>query len=290
MNLLRRTLAMIGSLFLALPFHGTLKTNGAELGQETPTVPATSVGMTGKIEQLVLPGSELEAIRSDDRRVPVVLRIANVSPHVSAFRYDLVYYGLEPGKYDLAEYLRRKDGSSTAGLPKIEIEVQPTLPPGQIEPQPLSSAAAPPLGGYRAFLKLAFALWFAGLLILLLVGRKFRFGKRHDVDRAPSFAERLRPLVEDAMRGNLSTVELAELERTLIAYWRRRLGLQNLQGVQLFGELRRHDEAGPLLEQLEAWLHQPSSSQAVDVSSLLRPYRDLPAGEFDFALNQGGAK
>ena len=26
-------------------------------------------------------------------------------------RYDLVYYGLEPGGYDLRDFLRRKDGS-----------------------------------------------------------------------------------------------------------------------------------------------------------------------------------
>ena len=48
--------------------------------------------------------------RSTSARRPVVVRIADVYPHGSAFRYDLVYYGLEPGDYDLTEFLRRKDG------------------------------------------------------------------------------------------------------------------------------------------------------------------------------------
>ena len=55
----------------------------------------------------------------DDRRAPVVLRIVDVYPHGTAFRYDLEYYGLEPGTFDLRDYLRRKDGSSTADLPPI---------------------------------------------------------------------------------------------------------------------------------------------------------------------------
>src|SRR5438034_181222 len=90
------------------------------------------VGMTQRIDQIVLPGSELEAKPLGDRQAPVVLRIGSASPHGTAFRYDLVYYGLEPGKFDLKNYLRRKDGSSTADLPSLSITIHSVLPPGQI--------------------------------------------------------------------------------------------------------------------------------------------------------------
>src|SRR5262245_49219942 len=79
-------------------------------GQLPAQTPLT-VGMSGRMDQVVLPGSELEVKPLEDRRTPVVLRIANVYPHGTAKRYDFVYYGLEPGSYDLRNFLRRKDGS-----------------------------------------------------------------------------------------------------------------------------------------------------------------------------------
>src|SRR5687768_1974296 len=92
----------------------------------------STVGMPARIDQLVLPGSELEVKPLDDRKLPVVLRIAAVFPHGSAYRYDLVYYGLDPGTFDLKDYLRRKDGSSTVDLPTLKVEIQTLLPPGQV--------------------------------------------------------------------------------------------------------------------------------------------------------------
>src|SRR5260370_19079993 len=53
----------------------------------------STVGMPAKIEQLVLPGTELEAKPIEDRRAPVVVRIVNAYPHGSPFRYDIFYYG-----------------------------------------------------------------------------------------------------------------------------------------------------------------------------------------------------
>ena len=106
-------------------------------GGASATPPVSTVGMPAKFNQLVLPGSELEAIHAEDRSVPVVLRIAGVWPHGTAFRYDLVYYALEPGTFDLRKYLQRKDRTATDDLPPIPVEVKPVLPPGHIEPNPL---------------------------------------------------------------------------------------------------------------------------------------------------------
>src|SRR4051794_9180053 len=83
---------------------------------------SSTVGMPARIEQVVLPGPELEVKPRENSRDPIVLRITNVYPHGTAFRYDLVYYGLDPGEHDLSTYLRRKDGSPTTGLPPIRVE------------------------------------------------------------------------------------------------------------------------------------------------------------------------
>ena len=117
--------------------------------EDSPPASKSTVGMPARIDQRVLEGTELEVRPIDDRRAPIVLRIVDVYPHGKAFRYDLVYYGLEPGTYDLKNLLRRKDGSPTDGLPPIPVLIEPLLPPGQLEPHPLSLAASPGLGGYR---------------------------------------------------------------------------------------------------------------------------------------------
>src|SRR5947209_3251476 len=95
---------------------------------------AATVGMPARIDQVVLPGPELEVRPAEDRKAPVVLRILSTYPHGTAFRYDFVYYGLEPGTFDLKDYLRRKDGAPVGALPPLRVEVRSVLPPGQVLP------------------------------------------------------------------------------------------------------------------------------------------------------------
>ena len=123
-----------------------LAINLARTGQADPPAPPKStstVGMPAKIEQLVIPGPELEVKPLEDRRAPLVLRIAAAYPHGSAFRYDLVFYALEPGRYDLTNSLRRKDGSALGSLDPIPVQVDPVLPPGQVLPNPLALEPSP---------------------------------------------------------------------------------------------------------------------------------------------------
>jgi hypothetical protein len=238
----------------------------------------TTVGMPDRVEQLILPGPELEAKPREDRKTPIVVRVVEVYPHGSAFRYDLVYYGLEPGTFDLRDFLRRKDGSSTAGLPAIPVTIRPVLPPGQVEPNRLEPRPTRGSGGYRLVLLGIAVAWVAGLAAILVVGRRRRRVEAVDgAGRPESLADRLRPLVEEARAGTLGPDRRAELERLLIGYWRRRLGLERADPAEAIARLRRHDEAGPLLGQLDAWLHRPGPADAVDVAALLKPYQDLPA-------------
>jgi hypothetical protein len=235
----------------------------------------------------MLPGSELEAVPNEDRTAPIVLRVVRVFQHGKAFRYDLEYQGLEPGTFDLKNYLRRKDGSPTADLPAIPVQVTPLLPPGQITPNPLEIRKTPFLGGYRTLQIVAGTVWVLGLLAIIYFGfLRRRKGTAGSADGQPvSLADRLRPLVEGAMAGKLSQPQLASLERALLAYWRKRLDLEKADPGQAIEVLRSHAEAGPLLEQLEVWLHRPGAAGNVDPIRLLEPYQRLPAD----ALERSGA-
>jgi hypothetical protein len=252
------------------------------LAEGPAPVPETTVGMSGRLEGVVLPGPELEAKPIPDRRVPLVLRVARVYPHGTAFRYDLEYFALEPGTHDLRGYLRRKDGSPADGIPALTVKANPVLPPGQVEPNKLEIESGPRVGGYRLLVIGFWVLW--GLGLAAIVG-SFFFPRRKRAaaadDRPVSLAERLRPLVEGAVAGKLSQAELAGLERALLAYWRKRLGLEHAEPGEAIDVLRRHPEAAPLLAELEKWLHRPGPPEAVDVGGLLAPYRDLPPEAID---------
>jgi hypothetical protein len=243
-------------------------------------VPASTVGLPGQIHGLVLPGSELEAKPVTDRKTPVVLRIIRVWPHGTAHRYDLEYVGLEPGAFDLRDYLVRKDGSSTADLPAIPVTINSVLPPGQVLPNDLPLQGTPRPGGYRLVLISAGVSWLLGLVLILVLFRP-RSPRASPLTRPRTIADRLRPLIEDALAGRGNPVLLADLERTLIAFWVRKLGLQDLEPAEALVELRQHPDAGPLLVQLETWLHKPGSPVRVAPAGLLEPYRDLPAEALD---------
>ncbi len=237
---------------------------------------SSPVGVPAWIRDLVLPGSEL-VVAPADFTAPIVLRIDEVYAHGDSFRYDLVYYGLDPGTFDLGDFLKRRDGSSAEDLPPIAVEISSVLPPGQIMPNTLNAGQVPGVGGYELTLWIGGALWLAGLVAILALGRKRR-GEHGDAgERTVTLAERLRPLVEQAMAGTLSQEDRAQLELMLIAFWRRKLGLEDAGAVASLARLKEHEEAGPLLRQLEDWLHRPQPAADVDLNELLAPYRDLPA-------------
>ena len=246
--------------------------------EEVRTAP---VGMLSRIDQIILPGSELEAKPLEDEKAPVVLRVAGVFSHGSDFRYDLVYYGLEPGEHDLRDYLRRRDGSKMDDVPKLLVKITTELPPGQVEPNELQGVKT----GYSMHYKLLWGVggvvWVLGFLAILFVGRR-RKRQFEALHKTPlTLAERLRPMMERAARDELSQRELAELERALLAYWRRRLELNKMKADEAMVVMRQHEEAGPLLKQLERWLHQPNRQggglDQAELARWLEPYQQLPA-------------
>lgn len=252
----------------------------SRVGPSEPTV-----GMTARIAELVLPGSELVAAPLDDR-APIVVRIVRTSPHGSAFRYDVEYQGLEAGEHDLARYLVRKDGSSTADLPPIPVRVGAVLAADRLRPNAPRAGDAPDVGGYRTLWIAGGLAWLAGFVLILRAGRRPVVAAPVPLARPRTLAERLRPLVERALAGELSQVERAELELSLYRYWSKRLGLEGGEPARILPALREHAEAGPLLVALEGWLHRPEPREAVDLGRLLAPYKDLAPD----ALENGAAR
>lgn len=249
----------------------------------------SSVGLPARIDQIVLPGSELVARPIDSREVPVVLRVVASYPHGTDFRYDLEYYGLEPGTFDLTDYLVRKDGTTADDLTELPVEIVSLLPAGQILPVNPPHQAAPRLGGYRLWLVLGTIAWLAGLAAIIFARRRAKLAQQRVAAPPPTLAQRLQPLVTAAIEGRLSPQGTAEIERLLLTYWRRRLDLEGQDPREAVATLRNHEQAGLLLRQVEAWLHSPEGAGEVDVAQLLAPYRDLPADVADEpALASGG--
>ena len=254
-----------------LPLFGSSTT----VAQDGPTV-----GMARVIRQQVLPGPELEVRPLDDRKDPLVVRIVDVYPHGSDFRYDIEYYGLEPGHYDLRDYLRRKDGAATGELPPLPVTIVSALGKGQVLPHAIQTTGAPRTGGYHLLLTLGGLLWITGAVLFWLRSRhrganlEARAGQT-----GPTLANRLQPLVESAAAGTIQPAQRAELERLLLGYWSNRLGVTAKHPSEALAVLKTDPTAGPLLEQLEIWLHRPGSGELVDVAALLAPYRQLSPDE-----------
>lgn len=239
-----------------------------------------TVGYAVRLRDLELPGTELEVKPMTDRKSPIALRIVRAEPVAKGYRYELEYVGLEPGTFDLRDYLLRKDGSPTKDLPPLRVTVTSVLPAGQILPHDLESLTTPRPGGYRLALLVGAILWSLGLLAILLVGRRRRKAALAAA-RPQSLADHLRPLVEDAVAGRAQPTRLADLERALISYWSRRLHVRQQRPIEALTTLRQHAQAGPLLVQLESWLHRPTPAEKIDVAHLLEPYRHLPPDALD---------
>ncbi|MHC5021447.1 MAG: hypothetical protein ACYTGX_15350 [Planctomycetota bacterium] len=242
------------------------------------TAGGLTVGVHGERQGVIVPGPECEPIPLTDRRQPMVVRIIRTYPHGSDFRYDLAYYGLEPGTHNLLAYLRRKDGTPLTGVPPVQVEIVENLPDGQVRPTDLDEAPHPRVGGYTLLLWAGGIAWVAGLLAFLFLYRPRAERGGPAGPKPVTLADRLRPLVEQARGGSLEAPGKAELERLVLGYWAGKLGIASIGSVEALQQLKAHGEAGALLRQLETWLHAPPGRAGdVDLQHLLAPYESIAA-------------
>ena len=257
--------------------------------QDAQPLLETTVGIAATWSDVVIPGPELEALPADFKS-PIVLRITSVRPHGEHFRYDFEVQALEPGDYDLADWLRpRGSVEALEARPSLPLHVRSLLSEGRIEPHAQEEGKRTSLGGYRRLGITLGALWVLGLLALLFVARRRAATEAAEGAAPRTLADRLRPLVQSAMQGSLSRAERSRLELSLVAYWRARLDLDQVPAAEAMEALREHPEAGPLLKSLEEWLHVPEPRRDLDLAALLAPYRDLPADAMDSLPEPGVA-
>ncbi len=254
----------------------------ASFAQEGSTSAAsTTVGAPMTLRDVVLPGGELVAkpIEGDPA---MIVQVIDAIRHGDSWRYTFRFSGLEPGSYDLSEWLVRKDGSPPGDLPIVPVTIETLLPAGQVTPNELPVGWLPRLGGYKVVMSAAAILWSLMLLVLIFGGRRKK--QKAEVESVPqrSLADLLKERLEAGLENNVSPQQYAELERMLFSWWRKRLGYESIPADEALKQIRSNEHAGPLMLQLEQWMHRPAGSrQEVDLAKLLEPYRHLSVTELE---------
>jgi hypothetical protein len=261
------------TLFLpvVLVMVGAISLFGAETSSRT-------IGIEGRT-RIVLPGKDYRPRPLDDR-TELILRIESLTPGADGkFAYEFSYIGLEPGPYNLTDYLIRPDGTRPDELGNLPIEVRSNLPAdhdGQLNayvPRPF-----PWIGGYRVFLGMLLVAWAGGIGVLSFLFRKKKVVVvPPPVPVMPTFADLLRPLVASAAAGRLAPDGQAQLERLMMGYWRDKLKLPELRMAEALSRLKADAQAGELLRALERWLHRRGGVPLSEVAAVLEPYRAIPA-------------
>ena len=238
---------------------------------ETPT---QRVGLPLLLEEVYLKGPLLEPVPRKNREVPLIVRLVETKPAQDGFRYTFEVQGLDPGEYNLGNYLQEQSAESGVSAHQIPLIITTALPPGLPPPADLAPRSSPRVGGYRALIWILGLVWVAGLAWLFFSSRKV--APPVEASAAPATLEdKLKPLLLKASQGELATEEQARLERLILAHWRERVPeVAELSPAKSLSLLREHPEASPLLLKLEHWLHAPESQLAAsEIESLLEPYR-----------------
>lgn len=206
----------------------------------------------------------------------LAVRIASVQSVAGGFRYDLRYMAFGPGTHDIGPTLKRPDGTSPESRSDLSVSVAALIPEkysGELYTTP--SSAIDLHSNHALYMSLAWGAWAVLLLPLIwLTRKKRRYTPRPP--REPSIAERLRSLLEQAARQNLSIAEQADLEQLLLAFWSQRLKLSPDRLSEAIAELRRHPQAGGQWDRVERWLHtRTAETNGTVAKELLRDLATL---------------
>jgi hypothetical protein len=199
----------------------------------------------------------------------LAVRIADVQPTASGFRYDLRYMAFGPGEHDIGQSLKRPDGTSPETRKDLAVSVAALIP--EDDSGELYAAHDSPIdlrSGYTLMMSLAWGLWAAVLVPLAWYGHKKR-RRMAPPPPPPSIAQRLRVLLEQASRENLCVEQQADLEQLLLAFWSKRLKLSEERLSDAIEQLRSHPQAGAQWERVERWLHSRTTTPGGSVARQL---------------------
>lgn len=261
----------IGLLLYLSAASAALQDDGPSPAIEGDSRVTVTVGMEGFMKQVVLPGSELAVREVDPRRTPVALRIDAVYPHGNDLRYDLTFYGLEPGSHNITDYLVRKDGSPTDDLPALPVTINSLLPSGDVRPSAPPQGLLTRIGGYQTAMVLAGLIWVLGLFAILFLGRgKDERATAEIAVTAVSEVEQIRQLINEAMESEELTADRkAQLDMKVLNFWRSRRQMEDASVSDALEQLRGDEQAGPLLSGLERWFYSRSAPSTDEIRQLL---------------------
>lgn len=239
-----------------------------------PTVPSQRVGQPLEIKEIYIPGGEVKPKPRRDHKPPLTVRLLETKPAQDGFRYDFEVQGFEPGPHNLADYLEGPEGTV---IPAIPLEITTPLDPGITVPHTIDPGTLPKLGGYRNMMILLGAVWLAGLAAILFWKKKKTITSGTAGTAQATLAERLRPLLDTAAKGDLTSDDRAKLDRLIIGHWREKLPeIAALSPAEAMAKLRTHPEASPLILAMERWLHaRDTRLDTKEIETLLAPYQKI---------------
>ncbi len=250
--------------------------------------PQTSPSAVSQIERgitgthtFTYDGPTLRVRTQRDADAPLIVRLKRTNDNA----YEANFIGTREGEFDLSQALHHVDGS-LATLPSMPVRVISTLPNDQRSDLFQAIDFEPTLGGgYRLVMLIAAALWLfvpAAIFAWRWLRQPPAVAEEPPVP-VPTWGQRLEPLVTAAVNRPLSAEEKRQLELLLLHYWRERSGADALEMAASIRELRQHPEAGPLVRNIEAWLHRSagqdgeaallSGRSPAAVVQLLEPFR-----------------
>ena len=201
----------------------------------------TTIGIEGRAVFRHPVDEKVQAVPVDDK-APIVVRIADRSRDGEYVLYDLRFIAQYAGEFDLRDCLRRPDGTPLTNAEPLPVSIGKLLPDDhQGALFEIGGGRLPRLGGYQVVLLVIGALWLAVPLVVARRMARPRPAPPPPVAPPRTLADQLRPLVESAMRGEMSVSDRARLEMLLQAYWRERLGLgAGLDQAGAMSTLRAH--------------------------------------------------
>ena len=232
------------------------------------------LGLPIEITDLYISGEKVEPILRVDNRSSLVIRVTDIKPAEDGYRYSMTVYGLDPGSYNILDFLQYSDSKLPVSSKAIPLQITTihgldNLP----KPEALNPKPPPKMGGYRALMITLSLFWLAILGLLVFYRKKKPQSEKGELPEL-TLQQKLAKLVTRASKGDLDDAEQAKLERLIIGHWKQELPeISKLPPAQALAKLREHNEASPLILKLEQWLHSPQPEiNHEDLAPLLEPF------------------